>query len=420
MIPPERTLFAAHQLFSAQHIYGASMSMSTCNFQTFRRGGEFGSVRSTGHVTRQAVKPLCATGSAKEPLIVRVAKGQDTERTPVWLMRQAGRYMAAFREFSDKYPFRMRSETAEIAIELSLQPWRSFKTDGVIFFSDILTPLPALGIEFDVVKGKGPIIPEPIRSMEQVSKLKKMDDPDSTLPFIRETLSTLRREITPETTLLGFIGTPWTLAAYSMEGKAEKNCQKTKTLMTHQPQVLHAFLSHLTEALIQYASYQIDSGAQVIQLFDSWAHHLSPDQFAEFSMPYAEKVMAGLKQRHPDVPVIFHANGGTGKLELMRGSIADVIGLDWSVDMAVARQTLGHDTRVQGNVDPMVLFGPDKAIEAAVHRCLSQAGPRGHILNVGHGVVQGTPEASVALFCDLARKSGTFHAQQRQKELVSV
>lgn len=328
--------------------------------------------------------------------------------------------MAAFRTFSDKYPFRKRSETAEIAIELSLQPWRAFKTDGVIFFSDILTPLPAFGIEFDVVKGKGPVIPDPVRTMDQVKKLKTMDDPEGKLPFIKETLSSLRAAITPETALLGFIGTPWTLMAYAMEGKAEKNCQKTKTLMYTQPQVLHAFLDHLTEGLITYASYQIESGAQVMQLFDSWAHHLSPAQFDEFSKPYAERVIKALKQRYPHVPVIFHANGGTGKLENIRGSATDVIGLDWSVDMAVARQTLGHSTVVQGNVDPMILFGTPAAIEAATQQCLAAAGPRGHILNVGHGVVQGTPEESVALFCDIARRSGTFHQQQQQGSKILV
>jgi uroporphyrinogen decarboxylase len=143
-------------------------------------------------------------------------------------MRQAGRYMAAFREYSDKYPFRMRSETPDIAIELSLQPWRSFKPDGVIFFSDILTPLPALGIEFDVIRGKGPLIATPIRSMEQVRQLRTMDDPGRSLPFVHDILSALRKEVDGQSTLLGFVGTPWTLASYAVEGKADKDCKQTK------------------------------------------------------------------------------------------------------------------------------------------------------------------------------------------------
>ncbi|GFR47650.1 hypothetical protein Agub_g9393 [Astrephomene gubernaculifera] len=355
----------------------------------------------------------CRAAVGQDPLLLRVARGEVAERTPVWLMRQAGRYMAAFREFSDKYPFRMRSETPDIAIELSLQPLRAFGTDGIIFFSDILTPLPGMGIEFDMVKGKGPVIADPVRSIERLKQLTPLSDPASRLPFISSILSTLRSEAdSAGVTLLGFIGTPWTLAAYSVEGKADKDCKETKKLMFHNPALLHSFLDFLTEHLITYAAYQIESGAQVIQLFDSWAHHLSPQQFAEFSLPYAERITAALKQRYPHVPVIMHANGGTGKLELMRGSQADVIGLDWAVDMATARDTLGGNVRVQGNVDPMVLFGPEEAIRAEVERCLKAAGPTGHILNVGHGVVQGTPEANVALFCELARQSGAFHASQ--------
>lgn len=328
-------------------------------------------------------------------------------------MRQAGRYMAAFREYSDKYGFRQRSETPDIAIELSLQPWRAFRPDGVIFFSDILTPLPALGIEFDVIKGKGPLIPEPIRSMEQVQQLRTLDDPRSSLPFVHDILSALRAEVDGQSTLLGFVGTPWTLAAYAMEGMADRDCKQTKQIMLHRPDILHAFLAHLSDALATYICYQIKAGAQVVQLFDSWAHHLSPDQFAEFSLPYSERVIAAVRAQHPHVPLMFHANGGTGKLEIISaGCTADVIGLDWAVDMAVARETLGQQHKVQGNVDPMILFGPEAAIEAAVNKCVRQAGPRGHILNVGHGVVQGTPEANVGYFCELARRSGAVFSQQ--------
>jgi len=335
-------------------------------------------------------------------------------------MRQAGRYMAAFREYSDKYPFRMRSETPEIAIELSLQPWRAFKTDGIIFFSDILTPLPALGVEFDVIKGKGPRIETPLRSMEQVKQLKPLDDPSSSLPFIHEILSTIRKEMDDQTTLLGFVGTPWTLAAYAIEGKADRDCKQTKIMMFSQPQVLHAVLEHLTQALITYVGYQIEAGAQVVQLFDSWAHHLSPAQFEEFSQPYANRVIEAVRAKYPHVPLIFHGNGGTGKLEEMRGSTADVIGLDWSTSMSAARQTLGRDRKVQGNVDPMVLFGTHDLIERDVNRCLLEAGPKGHILNVGHGVVQGTPEENVAWFCELARRSGDLFASEDAKALAKA
>jgi uroporphyrinogen decarboxylase len=376
------------------------------------------------------------TTTTPAPLLLRAARGQVVERTPVWLMRQAGRYMAAFREYSDKYAFRVRSETPEIAVELSLQPWRAFRPDGVIFFSDILTPLPALGIEFDVVKGLGPRIADPVRDAARVAQLRAITHPaEQGLAFTGETLSALRSELQgTEATLLGFVGTPWTLAAYSVEGKADKECKQTKRMMLHDPQVLHALLDHLTTSITEYASYQIQSGAQVIQLFDSWAHHLSPSQFSEFSLPYANRVARALKERHPDVPVIFHANGGAGKLHLLAGDrcAGDVVGLDWATEMSRARAELGGAaaTMVQGNVDPMLLFAPEDKLVAETEACLLAAGPSGHILNVGHGVPQGCPERGVAVFCETARASGDLFARhgveaaagasQQQREPVAV
>jgi uroporphyrinogen decarboxylase len=325
-------------------------------------------------------------------------------------MRQAGRYMAAFRAYSDRIPFRERSETAAIAVELSLQPWRAFKPDGVIMFSDILTPLPALGVEFDVVKGKGPVIAAPLRSKDAVGALTPLDDPDASLPFIRSILSSLRAEVGAASTVLGFVGAPWTLAAYAIEGKADKHCLATKTMMRRDPALLHAVLAHFADAMAVYVVHQIDCGAQVVQLFDSWAHHLTPDQYAEFSLPYSERVVAAVKAARPATPLILHANGGTGKAALLATSGADVVGLDWGTTMAESRAQYGAARTLAGNVDPVELFGGEAAIEAAVRRCLTEADAGGrargrHILNVGHGVAQGTPEDAVAQFCDLARAS---------------
>jgi len=284
-----------------------------------------------------------------------------------------------------------------------------------------------LGIEFDVVKGKGPVIGTPVRTLEAVKALRPLDDPEASLPFIRTILCSLRSEIaggdpgagvaeTPA--LLGFVGTPWTLAAYAVEGKADKHCMATKTLMRRDPATLHAFLSHLADAISTYCIYQIDAGAQIVQLFDSWAHHLAPDQYAEFSAPYSERVIAAVNAARPGVPLILHANGGTGKLGLMAGTAAQVVGLDWSTSMADARTALGARRVVAGNVDPMELFGGEGAIEKAVERAVREAaagseterdGIVRHILNVGHGVAQGTPEAAVGTFCRLAReKSGLW------------
>jgi uroporphyrinogen decarboxylase len=272
-------------------------------------------------------------------------------------------------------------------------------------FSDILTPLPAMGVEFDVVKGKGPVISTPVRTMADVKALKPLNDPDASLPFVREILSTLRKEVEGQSTMLGFVGSPWTLAAYSMEGRSDRHLLQTKQIMTQDPETLHAYLTHLTEALGVYVCHQIDCGAQVVQIFDSWAHHLSPTQFLEFSHPYNERVIDIVKAKYPDTPLIFHANGGVGKLEGLKKSSADVIGLDWNTSMAEARAVLGPDRVLQGNMDPMYLFSEKERIYKEVANNVRDAGKSKHILNVGHGVVQGTPEENVGHFCDAARAS---------------
>ena len=399
-------------MFISQRASSSSFLVGTTKTRldsSSRRSGTKKSINNRGgkgERGRRAVFRLDASandGSKDDPILLRAARGEDVERPPVWLMRQAGRYMAEFRAYSEKYPFRHRSETPEIAIELSMQPWRAFKPDGVIMFSDILTPLPALGVEFDVVRGKGPVV-EPVRSMEEVKKLKTLDDPDSSLPFIRPILSTLRKEIEGQSTMLGFIGAPWTLAAYAIEGKSDRHLVVTKQMMTKNPEILHAFLAHLAEALGVYVCHQIDCGAQVVQLFDSWAHHLSPQQFAEFSHPYNERVMEIVRAKYPDTPLIFHANGGHGKLHEIKRSTADVIGLDWETDMAEARSIM-PDRILQGNMDPMYLFASEERIRKEVANNVRDAGNSKHILNVGHGVVQGTPEGNVGAFCDAARAS---------------
>ncbi len=361
--------------------------------------------RRIGKVTTRGAPCVVRASSDKDPILLRAARGEQVERPPVWLMRQAGRYMAEFREYSNKYGFRHRSETPEIAIELSMQPWRAYKPDGVIMFSDILTPLPAMGVEFDVVKGKGPVISTPVRTMADVKALKPLNDPDASLPFVREILSTLRKEVEGQSTMLGFVGSPWTLAAYSMEGRSDRHLLQTKQIMTQDPETLHAYLAHLTEALGVYVCHQIDCGAQVVQIFDSWAHHLSPTQFLEFSHPYNERVIDIVKAKYPDTPLIFHANGGVGKLEGLKKSSADVIGLDWNTSMAEARAVLGPDRVLQGNMDPMYLFSEKERIYKEVANNVRDAGKSKHILNVGHGVVQGTPEENVGHFCDAARAS---------------
>eukprot|EP01023_Acetabularia_acetabulum_P065747 TRINITY_DN8744_c0_g2_i4.p1 TRINITY_DN8744_c0_g2~~TRINITY_DN8744_c0_g2_i4.p1 ORF type:complete len:282 (-),score=36.47 TRINITY_DN8744_c0_g2_i4:72-917(-) len=271
-------------------------------------------------------------------------------------------------------------------------------------FSDILTPLPALGKQFDIKAGVGPIIECPIQSMGDVQSMKFLDDPSNDLGFVGQILQSLRGEVGQETAVIGFVGTPWTLAAYLVEGQSSRYCLNTKKMMFHNPKVLHALLQRLSHALSTYVCFQIDNGAQIIQLFDSWAHHLTPEFYYEFSLQYVNKIIQNVRNIYPSIPIIFHANGGTGKLKLIKQHCSpDVVGLDQWTSMKECRQIFGDEWVLQGNIDPAILFGTELQIEDAVKECMYGAGFKKHILNVGHGVIQGTPEENVKLFVKMAK-----------------
>jgi uroporphyrinogen decarboxylase len=345
------------------------------------------------------------TDSTQIPYLLRAARGEALDRPPVWMMRQAGRYMKAYRDLREKYPsFRERSEKTDIAVEISLQPFRAFKPDGVILFSDILTPLPGIGIDFDIVESKGPIIDPPIRSQSQIEQLHPIE-PEESFPFIREILQTLRREVGNEAAVLGFVGAPWTLAAYAIEGKSSKDYRIIKSMAFSEPALLHQFLSKLADAIAAYACYQIESGAQVVQLFDSWAGQLSPQDYEIFALPYQKQVFDRIKALHPDTPLILYISGSAGILERMAKSGADLISVDWTVDMGEARNRIGRHLGVQGNLDPGVLFGSKELIRDRILDTIRKAGNRGHILNLGHGVLQKTPEENVAYFFETAKQA---------------
>lgn len=335
--------------------------------------------------------------------LIQAAKGDVVKRPPVWVMRQAGRYMKAYRDLRQRYPsFRERSEIPSIAVEISLQPFYAFKPDGVIMFSDILTLLPGIGIPFDIVENRGPIFESPIRTQAQVDALTPLD-PDASLPFIAQILKTLRQEVGEQATVLGFVGAPWTLAAYATEGESSKDYTIIKSMAYLQPKILHQFLGKLTDAISVYASHQIDSGAQVVQIFDSWAGQLTPKDFKTFALPYLQQLVKRVKAKHPDTPLILYVNNSAGLLELMAESGIDVISLDWTVDMAEARQRLGEEIGVQGNLDPCVLFGPQELIRDQILETITKAGNRRHILNLGHGILKNTPEENVAFFFETVK-----------------
>ncbi|MBO1348844.1 MAG: uroporphyrinogen decarboxylase [Hormoscilla sp. GUM202] len=344
------------------------------------------------------------TESDRIPYLLRATRGERLSRPPVWMMRQAGRYMKVYRDLRDKYPsFRDRSENADLAIEISLQPYHAFQPDGVIMFSDILTPLPGMGIPFDIIESKGPVIDPPIRSIEQIQQLHPLE-PAESLPFIRDILQALRQEVGNKAAVLGFVGAPWTLAAYAIEGKTSKNYSNIKGMAFSEPAMLHLFLEKLADAIATYICYQIESGAQVVQMFDSWAGHLSPQDYEIFALPYHKKVVDQVKKVYPDTPLILYISGSAGVLELMAKSGVDMVSVDWTVDMADARKRLGANMKVQGNVDPGALFGSQEFIRDRILDTIKKAGDKGHILNLGHGILPGTPEENAKFFFETAKQ----------------
>lgn len=345
------------------------------------------------------------TGSAQVPYLLRAARGEILERPPVWMMRQAGRYMKVYRDLRDRYPaFRDRSEKPELAIEISLQPFRAFQPDGVIMFSDILTPLPGIGIPFDIIESRGPVIDPPIRTLEQIRQLHPLQ-PEESLSFVGQTLKALRQEVGDRATVLGFVGSPWTLAAYAIEGKSSKDYSTIKRMAFTEPAILHELLGKLSDAIAIYVRYQIDSGAQIVQLFDSWAGQLTPQDYDVFALPYQQRIVQQVKATHPDTPLILYISGSAGVLERMGQSGVDIVSVDWTVDMAEARQRLGADMGVQGNIDPCALFGSKDFIRDRILDTIQKAGHSKHILNLGHGILPNTPEENAAFFFETAKQA---------------
>ncbi|MBA0672408.1 hypothetical protein Goklo_025269 [Gossypium klotzschianum] len=374
-----------------------------------------------------------------EPLLLNAVRGQDVERPPVWLMRQAGRYMKAdifsltfsycnfnvcisflrlkesYQIICEKYPsFRERSENVDLVVEISLQPWNVFKPDGVILFSDILTPLSGMNIPFDIIKGKGPVIFDPIATAADVDQVREFS-PEGSVPYVGEALTILKKEVDNKAAVLGFVGAPFTLASYVVEvlilnSDISVFCLPLNNVINWGEsdllfllQVLHSLLQKFATSMTKYIRYQADNGAQAVQIFDSWATELSPVDFEEFSLPYLKQIVDAVKQTHPDLPLILYASGSGGLLERLALTGVDVVSLDWTVDMAEGRRRLGHDIAVQGNVDPGVLFGSKDFITNRIHDTVTKAGKGKHILNLGHGIKVGTPEENVAHFFEVAK-----------------
>lgn len=306
--------------------------------------------------------------------------------------------MKEYRDIRAKVGFLELCKNTDLAAEVSLQPYRVLGVDAVIFFSDILIPVEAMGVAVELTD-KGPEIAKPIRSQRDVDAL-GIPDPAAEVPFVGSIIKRLRQELQNEVPLIGFAGAPWTLASYMIEGGGSKSFAEIKSLAYQEPRVLHALLDKLASTVSSYLLFQVESGAQVIQLFDTWAGELNRSDYEEFALPYTKKIFDALGNR---VPRILYLNGCATILESMAASGADVISIDWRISMAEARKRVGERMALQGNLDPCVLLGPKERIVARTEEILEQAGPTGHILNLGHGILPPTPVENARAFIEFAK-----------------
>src|SRR6266851_5068652 len=307
-------------------------------------------------------------------------------------MRQAGRYLPEYRAIREKVSFLQLCRTPELAAEVTIQPVQRLGVDAAIIFSDILIPVEAMGLELEL-EDSGPRFPSPIRTSADIRRL-AIPDPEEETGFVGEAIRKANKAL--NVPLIGFAGAPFTLAAYMVEGGGSKNFLQIKRLLFEHPLVAHALFEKLTRTLIPYLQMQVAAGARVVQIFDSWGGALGPRDFQSFSEPYLTRIVTALKAT--GVPVILFGTGMSTLLPLMKRTGADVLGLDWRIEVDEARRLLGPEVCVQGNLDPAALFLPQPDLEARVDHILKTAGPLGHIFNLGHGILPPTrPEAAQAL-----------------------
>lgn len=323
---------------------------------------------------------------------LRACRREPADVTPVWFMRQAGRYMPEYRAIRERHSLLEICYQPELAAEVTLQPVRALGVDAAILFADILLPVIPLGLGLEFAKGEGPVIGKPVRSMADVEAMRPVHA-ESDLGYVMEAIRILRGELNG-IPLIGFCGAPFTVASYIIEGGSSREFLKTKIMMYSAPEIWHALIEKLSGVLAEYLVAQIRAGAQAVQVFDSWVGALSPQDYENFVLPYSQRVLAAAQAQN--VPVIHFGTNTTTLLPLMKRAGGDVIGLDWRIPLDDGWALLGEDVAVQGNLDPAVLFAPLPEIKTRVHAILRRAGGRpGHIFNLGHGILQHTPVENV-------------------------
>lgn len=330
----------------------------------------------------------------KNDLLLRVARGEAVERPPVWLMRQAGRILPQYRAVREKLSgFKELVETPELAAEVTIQPVDALGVDAAIIFSDILVIPEAMGLPYELIEKRGPLFPKTIQSLDDVAQLQSGAKAAEELEYVYAALRLTKQELNGRVPLIGFAGAPWTLLAYMVEGSGSKTFAKAKKMLYVQPEVAHALLQKITDTTIVFLQNKVAAGADLIQLFDSWAGILSPEQYEVFSLPYIRQICAALNT----APVTVFAKGAWFALRQLAKLDCNIIGLDWNITPELARQWIGESKALQGNLDPCLLYADSQDVEKATRKMLAEFG-RKHIANLGHGVYPDTPLEQVKRF----------------------
>ncbi|SDW45117.1 uroporphyrinogen decarboxylase [Nitrosomonas oligotropha] len=350
----------------------------------------------------------------KNDTFLRALLKQPIEYTPVWLMRQAGRYLAEYNATRARAgDFLSLCKNPGFATEVTLQPLARFPLDAAILFSDILTIPDAMGLGLYFAQGEGPMFKHPLREEKEIRAL-KVPDPNTDLRYVMDAVSEIRNALDNRVPLIGFSGSPFTLACYMVEGRGGTEFREIKTMLYQRPELLHHILDVNAKAVIAYLNAQIESGAQTVMIFDTWGGALSHSAYKEFSLRYIQQIIAGLKREHDGVriPNIVFTKGGGLWLEAIADIGCDAVGLDWTIDIGDARRRVGNKVALQGNLDPSVLFAPPEVITAEVAKILASYGNgSGHVFNLGHGISQFTPPENAAALVDAVHTlSREFHA----------
>lgn len=340
---------------------------------------------------------------------LRALLKQPVDTTPIWIMRQAGRYLPEYRATrAQAGSFMNLCKNPELACEVTLQPLERYALDAAILFSDILTVPDAMGLGLYFAEGEGPRFTDPVRSLADIEKL-PIPDPEGELRYVMDAVRTIRRDLNGRVPLIGFTGSPWTLATYMVEGGSSKDFGKVKGMLYGNPQAMHLLLDKLADSIILYLNAQIAAGAQAAMIFDTWGGTLTPETYQEFSLRYMQKIVDGVTRENEGrkVPVILFTKGGAQWLESMADTGCDGLGLDWTINISAARRRVGDKVALQGNMDPSVLYATPEAIRQRVAQILADFGQgSGHVFNLGHGIHQHIDPENVGVLVDAVHEFG--------------